>query len=79
MSLFKNEQPKKAVRAYRVECLNKDKGISTSMRVSKDQKDYTVCLFMVGKTTKTVFHNESSALEQMRKYRALYKSLGPEK
>ena len=57
----------------KVENLNPDKGISSSMRVSKDKKDYVVCLCLANKTTQTIFHNEFSALEQLRKYRQLYK------
>lgn len=67
--------PKKAVRAYRVENLNPSKGISSSMRVSKDQKKYTVCLCLANRTVKTVFTSEFSALEQMKKYRSLYKEI----
>lgn len=74
MNLF-NSKPKKAVRAYRVENLNPSKGISSSMRVSKDQKQYVVCLCLFNKTVRTTFPNEHSALEQMRKYRTLYKEI----
>ena len=76
MSLFKSNKPKKAVRAYRAECLSSSEGISTSMSVSKDQKKYTVCLCLTDKTIKTTFPNEFSALEQLRKYRSLYKEIG---
>lgn len=70
-SLF--EKPKKAVRVAKVESLNPDKGISQSMRVSKDQKEYVVCLCLASRTIKTVFHSEFNALDQMSKYRELYK------
>lgn len=73
INLFKQEKPKKAQRVYRVENLNSSKGISSSMRVSKDQKEYVVCLVLVDKTIKTAFKSERSALDQLRKYRQLYK------
>ena len=74
MYLF-NSVPKKAVRVSRVENLNPSKGISSSMRVSKDQKKYTVCLCLANRTIKTVFQSEFGALEQMKKYRSLYKEI----
>ena len=73
MDLFKKEKPIKAQRVARVENLNPSKGISQSMRVSKDQKEYTVCLCLVNRTIKTIFHSENLALEQMTKNRQLYK------
>ena len=75
MDLFKNQKPK-AVRAYRVENLNPSKGVFMSYRVSRDQREHVVCLCLTNKTVKTTFHSEFSALEQLRKYRALYKELG---
>jgi len=74
MTLFK-EQPKKVQRVARVESLNPDKGISQSMRVSEDQRKYTVVLCLANRTVKTTFLNEFSALDQMQKNRALYKKL----
>lgn len=71
-NLFKQEKPK-ATRVYRVENLNSEKGISSSMRVSKDQKEYVVCLCLSDKTIRTSFRSEWSALDQMNKYRQLYK------
>ena len=71
--LFK-EQPKKAVRIARVENLNPEKGISASMKVSMDQRKYTTCLCISNKMVYTTFTNEYSALEQMKKYRQLYKA-----
>jgi hypothetical protein len=73
MSLFKQDKPKKAVRVARVEILNSEKSITQSMSVSQDQKEYTVCLCLSYKTVKTTFLSEFSALDQMRKNRALYK------
>ena len=73
MSLFKQDKPKKAVRVARVEILNSEKGITQSMSVSQDQKEYIVCLCLSYKTVKTTFLSEFSALDQMRKNRALYK------
>ena len=72
MSLFKQERPK-ARRVYRVENLNSKMGISSSMRVSKDQREYVVCLCLTDRTIKTEFKSEGSALDQLRKYRELYK------
>lgn len=74
MTLFKSK-PQKAQRVARVENLNPDKGISQSMRVSEDQKKYTVVLCLASKTVKTTFLSEFSALDQMQKNRALYKQL----
>ena len=71
-SLFKSQKPK-AVRAYRVENLNSENGISASMRVN--DREYVVCLCLPTKTVKTVFHNEFSALEQLDKYKSLYKAV----
>ena len=71
-SLFK--KPKKAVRVAKVENLNPEKGITQSMRVSKDQREYVVCLCLSNRTVKTTFLSEFSALDQMRKNRALYKT-----
>ena len=71
-SLFKQEKPK-ATRVYRVENLNSEKGITSSMKVSKDQREYVVCLCLTDRTIKTAFKSEVSALDQLRKYRQLYK------
>ena len=70
--LFKQQKPK-AQRVYRVENLNPNAGISSSMRVSKDQREYVVCLCLADRTIKTAFKSKTSALEQLRKYRQLYK------
>ncbi len=74
MNLFKQSKPK-AVRAYRVESLNPVQGISVSYRVSSDQREHVVCLCLANRTIKTTFPSEFSALEQMRKYRSLYKEI----
>lgn len=71
MSLFKRSG--KATRVCRVENLNPEKGISTMMRVSQDQREYVVCLCLANSTKKTTFHSEACALDQMEKYRMLYK------
>ena len=75
MSLFKQNKPEKATRVAKVECLNSEKGIFSSMHVSRDQRDYTVVLCLANKTTKTVFHSESLALDELRRYRSLYKEI----
>lgn len=71
-NLFKQDRPK-ARRAYRVESLNPEAGISASMRVSDARNEYTVVLCLADKTTKTVFHSEASALNELHRYRSLYK------
>lgn len=70
-SLFR--KPKRAQRVYKVECLNPERGISQSLRVSQDQRQYSVVLCLTDKTIKTVFPSEFSALDQMSKNRMLYK------
>ena len=77
--MFNQDKPKKAQRVAKVESLNPDKGISQSMRVSEDQRKYTVVLCLANSTVKTTFLNEFSALDQMRKNRSLYKKLNPKK
>ena len=73
MNLFKQGRPKRALRVFRVENLNPEKGITQLMKVSKDQRDYVVCLCLADKTVKTTFHSELCALDQMQKNRELYK------
>lgn len=70
--LFSQQAPK-AKRVYRVENLNKDLGITSSMRVSDDGKKYVTVLCLPNVTRKTVFLNENQVLHEMRRYRALYK------
>ena len=70
MNLF-NQKPKRARRVCRVE--NLGGGNTSIMRVSEDQKSYTVCLCIVNNIKKTVFTNEAGALSQMEKYSAEYK------
>ena len=73
MNLFKNEKPEKAQRVCRVENLNPSKGITASYRVSPDQRKHTVVLCLADKTVKTTFPSEFLALDQLGKYRQLYK------
>lgn len=75
ISLFKQERPKNAQRVCRVENLNPQKGISASYRVSRDQRKHIVVLCLADKTVKTVFPSELSALDQLGKYRQLYKAI----
>ena len=63
----------------RVENLNPSKGISASYMVSADQRRHTVVLCLAEKTVKTTFTSEFSALNQLDKYRQLYKELKSEK
>lgn len=71
--LFKEERPK-AQRVCRVENLNPSKGITASYRVSRDQRQHTVVLCLADKTVKTTFTSEWSALDQLDKYKQLYKT-----
>lgn len=73
ISLFKQENPKRAQRVCRVENLNPDKGITASYRVSRDQRQHTVVLCLSDKTVKTTFTSEWSALDQLNKYKQLYR------
>ena len=73
ISLFKQEKPKRVQRVCLVENLNPDKGITASYRVSRDQRQHTVVLCLADKTVKTTFSSEWSALDQLNKYKQLYK------
>lgn len=73
--LFNSERPAKAYRAYRVENINPEKGITASLRVSEDRRDFVVCLCLPTKTVKTTVHNEALALHEMKRYKELYKPL----
>ena len=74
MSLFKQQRPERAQRVCRVENLNPNKGITASYMVSRDQRKHTVVLCLADKTVKTVFPSEWSALDQLSKYKQLYKT-----
>ena len=73
--LFKEERPRKAQRVCKVENLNPSKGITASYRVSRDQRKHTVVLCLADKTVKTTFTSEWSALDQLGKYKKLYKEI----
>lgn len=73
-SLFNQERPKNAQRVCRVENLNPSKGITASYIVSRDQRRHIVVLCLAEKTVKTTFLNEFSALDQLSKYKQLYKA-----
>jgi hypothetical protein len=77
--LFKEERPKNAQRVCKVENLNPSKGITASYRVSKDQRHHTVVLCLADKTVKTTFPNEWGALDQLKKYKQLYKEINNNK
>lgn len=66
-------------RVYRVENINASLGISSSLRVSEDRKNYAVCLCLPNKTVKTVFHDEQAAVKEMKRLRELYKTLPAKK
>lgn len=72
MFSYKQHQPKKAKRCYRVDNLNPEKGIFSSMKETQDNK-YVVCLCLAQKSKTTIFLDESSALREMKRYRQLYK------
>ena len=74
-SLFKQEKPRHAQRVCRVENLNSSKGITAAYRVSQDQRKHTVVLCLSDRTVKTTFHSEWSALDQLGKYKKLYKEI----
>lgn len=75
ISLFKQEKPKRAQRVCRVENLNPGRGITASYMVSRDQRQHTVVLCLADKTVKTTFPSEWSALDQLNKYKQLYKEI----
>jgi hypothetical protein len=74
-SLFKQERPERAQRVCLVENLNPSRGITASYRVSRDQRRHTVVLCLADKTVKTTFPSEFSALDQISKYKQLYKEI----
>lgn len=65
---------KKSKRVFMAESLNSEKNISMILRNTQKEK-YAVCLCLTGKMVKTVFPNIGGALNQMVKYRSLYKKL----
>ena len=67
-----NTKPFKAKRVYRVETLNKDRGIVSSMS-TKDGKNYVIVLCLPHKTIRTSFLNKRLALNKMSEYRNKYK------
>lgn len=64
------------MRTIKRECLNKDKGIFTSMK--EDSTKYSTTLLMGRKAVITTFLDRDSALRQMRSYRKLYKEIKSE-
>ena len=68
-------RPRKSARAYTVANINPDKGIYASYRASEVNQEYVVCLCLPTKNIKTVFHNEFSALAEMKRIKELYKPL----
>lgn len=75
MNLFNQERPKKAQRVCRVENLNPERGITASYKVSKDQRKHIVVLCLANKTVETIFPSQCMALDQLGKYRQLYKAI----
>lgn len=72
-------RPKKASRVCKVENLNQEKNIYTSMSVNtkEDNREYVVCLCLENKMVKTSFPTEAGALHEMRRYRSLYREIKP--
>lgn len=73
IDLFKQEKKPKGQIVYRVQNLNKEKGITSTMRVSKNGKRYTTVLCLPNATLKRVFFEEKQALGIMNRYKILYK------
>ena len=65
---------KKTKKVFVAESLNPEKSISMTMRNIKDTR-YAVCLCLPNRMVKTVFPSISGAINQMSKYRNLYKKL----
>lgn len=70
-----SSKPKKASRVYKVENIDAEKGITATFRKEKDKPEYVVCLFMDCRTVKTVFPNELSAINEIKRYKELYKPI----
>ena len=72
-ALFGAETPEKKELVYRVETLNKEKGIVTTLRKTAQRKEYTVCLFLPKKrVVSTVLHSRVLANELIDSYKELY-------
>ena len=65
---------KKSKRVFVAESMNPEKSISMTLRNAESTK-YAVCLCLTNRMVKTVFPNIGGALNQMIKYRSLYKKL----
>lgn len=77
--LFGGEMPEKKELVYKVETLNKEKGIVTTLRKTAQKREYTVCLFLPKqRVVSTVLHSRVLANELMGDYRKLYKGLESE-
>ena len=76
MDLFSKKVKRNRIhRICRVENLNSVKGILSYMIESKDMKEYHTCLCVPGRHVSTKFPTKSAALEQLDKYRKLYKEI----
>lgn len=72
-ALFGAETPEKKELVYRVETLNKEKGIVTTLRKTAQRREYTVCLFLPKKrVVSTVLHSRVLANELIASYKELY-------
>lgn len=75
-ALFGAETPEKKELVYRVETLNKEKGVVATFRKTAQKREYTVCLFLPKKrVVSTVLHSRALANELMSDYRKLYKGI----
>lgn len=74
---FKQQKTKRLAKKmlYRVENLNPEKGITTSLKIKEDTKEYTVCLCLPKRVIYTTFPYKYMALNQMQNYRKLYKKM----
>ena len=74
---FKQSETKKRAKKalYRVERLNPDKGITSSLKIKEDTKEYIVCLCLTNRVVYTSFPYKYMAINQMQKYRKLYKKI----
>lgn len=72
-ALFGAETPEKKELVYRVETLNKEKGIVTTLRKTAQRREYTVCLFLPKKRViSTILHSRALANELVSSYKELY-------
>ena len=75
-ALFGAETPEKKELVYRVETLNKERGVVATLRKTAMKREYTVCLFLPkNRVISTVLHSKLLANELMGDYKKLYKGI----